>query len=146
MPSFNCYSDQSSPDEALLRPWPKCGITSLPSSISGKVTYSGTAPSICPFADGTYSVTWSQLNVCSTTYITNEHPIAIDINLPGFMPGEHDTGTNLFGFITNYATTASNSGSCTWDGTQWVFTAGWSGWLMFGGETCYMTVEITGVG
>lgn len=145
MPSFNCYSDPSSPDEALLRPWPKCGIESLPTSVSGTVTYSGTAPLVCPYADGTYSVSWFQNNRCSTTYITTGHPIAIEINLPGFSAGQYDTGSNLFGFITNYTTTALNQGSCTWDGTQWVFTAGWSGFLVVGSETCFMTVQITGV-
>src|SRR5574343_577603 len=102
MASFNCYSDQSSPDQALLRPWPRCGIESLPTSITGTITYRGTAPSVCPYADGTYSVTWTQSNPCSSSYFTTGHPMAITINLPAFSPGEHDTGTGIFGFSTNY--------------------------------------------
>ena len=145
--TFNCYSTPSSDVDALLRPWPKCGISSLPTSITGTVTYSGTTPGICPYANGTYTVTWSQLNPCSSTYITLNHPVAISINLPGFMPGEHDTGGNIFGFITSYVISSQNNGACVWTAPSgpWVFSGGFTASYTLGGQTCTMVVTITGV-
>lgn len=148
MPEFNCYMIGSSSHPPLMKPWPACGILTKPNFIYGTVSYNGTAPNVCPAANGTYNAVWTPTHNCSFVYITAVHPVAIGMVLPGFASSEHATSGELMGFITNYTKTWENNGSCVWTQPNgpWVFFGGMSGFLQVGNEVCTMVVVITGVG
>ena len=151
MPEFNCYENSSSSYSPMLRPWPACGVVKRPISVYGTVTFSGTVAGVCPYANGTYNMTWTLEHECSIMYFPppNTVPVSVSLGLPGFTWRQYASSGGFIGFQTApYVIVEQNNGSCVWNNTTglWAFQGSMKGVLQVGNQTCTMWVNITGIG
>lgn len=145
---YDCYTVELPRTVPLLQPWPCCGLSSKPRTISGTVTYSHTGGGVtnCPMADGTYSVTWTLSNDCTFVYYNVAHPIAIAFTYPCWAISRYASPqVGLFGYSTNFQADSQNAGSCSYS-NGWTYTGSFTGHFDLDVRRCTMQVNITGVG
>lgn len=146
---FNCYTVQSSTQDAILRPWPKCGLVDPPNSIIANVTIKGDCDPVG--GEATYNgavFSRASSNLADGYVFGGDDRVSVLFWHGGITANRYDTSNGIFDASFKCIPYASDGGSCSYDymANKWNFSGGISCYTPTGpNKKCVQTIEIIGL-